>query len=239
MNEATIREAKDAPGPFYTEYGCCTACMAPHAEAPEMMGFDEEEGHCYIRQQPQSTVATYRAIRALWSSEFGCLRYAGGNPAILRRLGETGLADLCDQAIPLEVRPLLRNHVTFSVGGAGPIAGEILQPEIVQVAGAFSTHIQHKRVRFRYTVTPLQVEHTMVTFALSWGYEAHEMTITAGEASTNRLLISHSPTSKDGSQAVSLILDDWLRSDPRFTAIRWYTAQAWHNTEADWQETPV
>lgn len=230
---------KDAPGPFYVQYGCCTACMAPHAEAPDLMGFDQEEHHCYIRHQPQNTGEIYRAIRAVWSSEFGCLRYAGNNPTLLRRLGEAGLAGVCDHAIPLGGLPLLRNHVTFAVDAGDASARAGVQPDLMQLVGAFAHYLADKHRQNTHTLTAIQDEQTRVTFALSWGDDAQEVAITRGEPNTHRVLMAHSPTLLAGSQAVSLILDDWLQRDPGFSAIRWYTAQAWQTALADWQETPL
>ncbi len=240
MSDTFTRHPKNAPGPFYVEEGCCTACMAPHAEAPDLMGFDAEQGHCYIRQQPRGKAETYSAIRALWSSEFGCLRYAGDDPDILRRLVEAGLAYNCDQSLPLAVQPLLRNHVTFAVE-QGAIETETRNLATIRlIASWLSNYIEQKNTRHqRYTLVPLQHESIALTFALDWGYAAHEIRITEGEPNTGRSLVTHSPSRQPGSSAVSLILDDWLRGEPYLRAIRWYTAPAWAASRAEWQETCI
>src|SRR5687767_2663229 len=93
------RHPLNAVGPFYVENGCCTACMAPHMQAPDMMGFDDTVGHCFIKQQPSNDESVYGAIRALWSTETACIRYAGDDPEILRRLAEVGASFLCDAPI--------------------------------------------------------------------------------------------------------------------------------------------
>ncbi len=240
MSDTRIRHPKNAPGPFYVEQGCCTACMAPHAEAPDLMGFDVEEGHCYIRQQPSDKGATYRAIRALWSSELGCLRYAGDDPDILRRLVEAGLAYNCDKSLPLRAKPLLRNHVTFTIEQEAIETEMRSLPTLRLIASRLSTYIEQKNTQYqRYTLTPLQHENTALTFALDWGYDAHEIHITDGEPNTGRRLVAHSPSPQQGSSAVSLMLDDWLRGDTRLQAIRWYTAEAWEESRAEWQETCI
>lgn len=66
-----VPHPKNAPGPFYVVDGCCVTCLAPHAQAPEMMGFDEAEGHCFVARQPVTDDEVYRAVRAVWASDIG------------------------------------------------------------------------------------------------------------------------------------------------------------------------
>jgi hypothetical protein len=35
------------------------------------------------------------------------------------------------------------------------------------------------------------------------------------------------------------MIDEWLRSDKNFTAIKWLSNRAWNQSVAEWQETPV
>jgi hypothetical protein len=237
MSEEHRRHPQNVPGAFYVEAGCCTGCMAPHMEAPEMMDYDEDERHCYVRRQPRTNAELYRAIRAVWSSEFGCLRYAGTNPAMLRRLAEADLAYACDATIPSGGGPLLRNHVTFAVEGAAAPTG---LPDISRVAGWLVDYIEARNTGYKpYTLTFGQHTNTAIHVTLSWSAEAHEITVAYGEPNTERVLIAHSPMPKVGSQGVSLVLDAWLQQDPRIHAIRWYTAHAWHESARDWQATCV
>lgn len=237
------RHPKNAPGPFYVEGGCCLQCMAPHAEAPVMMGFDEKEGHCYVRQQPKTEEEIYQAICAVWASDVGCLRYAGSDREILRRLAEAGCARYCNQPVPEDAKPTLRNHVTFEAKSVEAEQAEVTKALLVSIAASLRASILGRNSSYNSyahtTVTPVREAGDAVTFAYSWGYDQHELTVTLGEPDTNRVLISHSPTIKPGSYSVSLRLDDWLRSEGRFASIRWYTAQAWQRSRSTWQETPV
>ena len=121
-------------------------CMAPHVEAPNLMGFDDVEGHCFVRQQPKTDDEIYRAIRAVGSSEVQCLRYGGNDPDILN--------------------------------------------------------------------------------------------VELGEPATDRFLVHHSPIWEAGSVAVSLMIDDWLRSDSRRSDFRWFTSDQWKRAGDQWQERP-
>ncbi|HUS14557.1 MAG TPA: ferredoxin [Chloroflexia bacterium] len=227
MSRKITRHPRNAPGPFYVAYGECTACLAAHQTAPEMMGYDEAEGHCFVRRQPSGPHETYRALCAVWCSEVAAIRYAGNDPEVLRRLGEAGLAQQCDEPLPVAVRPCLRNHVSFAVKGGLDEPAVTEQGMVVHVAHDFAKHLEQGSVEWwQYRITPFHYAEETLSFALSWGSEAHEIRMTTGEAGTDRLLIAHSPTIKAGSQAVSLILQTWLRGHSRFYDLRWYTADA-------------
>jgi hypothetical protein len=105
--------ARNVPGPFYILDRCCTACMVLHSVAPAMTGFDEQEGHCFVRKQPATAGEFYQAIEAVWVGELGCLRYGGDDPEIVRRLVELGEGSACDRPELTDAIPILRNHVTF------------------------------------------------------------------------------------------------------------------------------
>lgn len=231
MSDERRPHPKNAPGPFYVVNGCCMMCMAPHEQAPTLMGFDDLDGHCFVKQQPQTDEEIYLAIRAVRSSEVQCLHYGGDDPNILLRLVEIGEADACDLRLPTTSVPILRNHVTFAASFAD---------EVWDVAIAFKDYIlslNSERVRFQ--VTHLKRIDRAVEFAYSW-YEDHLYTLSfeVGEPLTDRWLVHHSPVWDVGSVGVSLMLDDWMRSDPRFHDFRWYTSDVWVRAGDDWQERP-
>src|SRR5215203_5773247 len=98
---------KNIEGDFYVEDGCCTACMVPEEYAPDLMGFDESNFHCFIAKQPTNENEVYQAIKMAWASELECIRYSGKNPQILRRLAEAGVPDCCDHKYLIqEIKPL-------------------------------------------------------------------------------------------------------------------------------------
>lgn len=222
---------KNAPGPFYIENECCITCMAPHAQAPTLMAFDDLDEHCFVQKQPQTDEEIYRAIRAVRSAEVQCLRYKGHDPDILRRLDEIGEVEACDYPLPATSGPILRNHVTFASAFAD---------EPWHVAAALREYILSLNSEYvKYEVTHLERDGNVVAFAYSW-FEDHYYTINVerGERLTSRWLVHHSGIWEAGSVGVSLMIDDWLRSDPRFSNFRWYTSEAWDEAGDDWQERP-
>ena len=106
MKEINPNERERYPlnseGDFYVENGICLCCMVPEVDAPELMGFDEGEMHCYFKRQPMSPEELEHAIAAVATSDIQGLRYAGNDEYVLRRLVELGAADCCDAIKPKE-----------------------------------------------------------------------------------------------------------------------------------------
>lgn len=98
MDKARIPHPNNAPGPFYVEKDCCVSCDAPRLEAPDLIGTDDQEYgyHCYFRRQPETSDEIERAIRACAVSCVRAVRYAGGNPRILKRLRDLNSEDSSD-----------------------------------------------------------------------------------------------------------------------------------------------
>jgi len=231
MSDERKPHPKNAPGPFYVENGCCMTCMAPHVQAPTLMGFDDLDGHCFVKQQPQTDEEIYLAIRAVRSSEVQCLRYRGHDLDIQRRLVEMGAADACDLPLATTSAPILRNHVTF----ATTFANEAWDVAIALRDYILSQNSEHVRLQ----VTHPKRKGQVVVFAYSW-YEDryYALSVGKGEPLTSRWLVQHSPIWEVGSVSVSLMIDDWMRRDPRFSDFRWYTSDGWDRAGDDWQERP-
>jgi ferredoxin len=86
----------NVPGDFYVEDRCCTSCAMPFTEAPGHFEY-HHDGHCFVSKQPSSPEETERMAYAIQASELSCIRYAGGDPATLRKLVELGEGGQCDQ----------------------------------------------------------------------------------------------------------------------------------------------
>ena len=84
---------QSAPGDFYVEDEACISCGAPHAVAPDLIGWsvDDETGtngaHCIWKKQPQTPEEFEQAFAAFDASCIGAYRYAGDNPAVRDRIG--------------------------------------------------------------------------------------------------------------------------------------------------------
>jgi len=102
------RFPKNVDGPFFVENGECIACRAPEHEAPDLMAFDEDAGHCYFEKQPSTPAEWERAIRAVCASCCAAVQYGGDDPAILRRISE------------LEGKPLPEKREMFCLLDSAP-----------------------------------------------------------------------------------------------------------------------
>jgi hypothetical protein len=82
---------RSAPGDFYVVNDECIHCGAPHAVAPDLIGWanvrERKPDHCIWKKQPATPYQFEQAVAALDASEVGCYRYAGTDPAIMSRLG--------------------------------------------------------------------------------------------------------------------------------------------------------
>lgn len=80
----------NAPGDFYVENGCCTACDLPRVEAPDLFMYDDDN-HCYICKQPSSDEEVVRILNAMDVQELDCIQYKGRDQKILAGLEERNL----------------------------------------------------------------------------------------------------------------------------------------------------
>jgi hypothetical protein len=62
------------------------SCGAPEAQAHGLMSYDEERSSCFFERQPTTPEEEYRAIRAIWASCCGAVRYGGSDPSVIARL---------------------------------------------------------------------------------------------------------------------------------------------------------
>lgn len=90
------RFPSNAPGPFYVVNGECITCMLPESEAPELMGFDQAQQHCYFQRQPATAEETENAIVAVAVACCSALRYAGDDPSTVQRLKALQSTEQCD-----------------------------------------------------------------------------------------------------------------------------------------------
>jgi hypothetical protein len=86
----------NVPGDFYVAKDECITCMAPEAEAPNLMEFDHAANSCYFGRQPLTADEVDGAIRAVWVSCCQAVRYRGRDPNVQRKLLELGQGDSID-----------------------------------------------------------------------------------------------------------------------------------------------
>ena len=112
MAEVRDRHGRNSAGPFYVENGQCISCGAPESEAGGLMSHDEE-GHCFFARQPTTEDETSAAIRGVWASCCGAVRYGGDDPHVLIRLAELGKSSQCDRQPPAGHSQMTRNLGPF------------------------------------------------------------------------------------------------------------------------------
>jgi hypothetical protein len=239
MAEIIRPHPKNAPGPFYVVDGCCTACDVPVSEAPDLFTYDASS-HCFVKCQPRTENEFDRAFRAVGAAEFECIRYRGNDPAVLRRFAELGSPHLCDVAPPSEIRPVVRDHVTFDAESS-----EHQAMSAVDLAETFRDYLhcrdkQREELgsRFRYRFRPLEGDSTSASFAYSW-YEDEYYSVdfrVIGDAG-RRWLACHGSAARPGARGVSNQIDDWLKSGSKFCAIRWYVGREWRSS-GEWRTSP-
>ena len=233
MSEKSKSYPRNAPGDFYVEDSCCTACDVPFYYAPDLFKYDETELHCFVAKQPTDDQEIYQMIMAVWAAELQCIRYQGDNPQILRRLAEASVPEVCDQQQFVRgIAPLLRNHVTFTDSRS--------QSE-EEIATLLKDYILSRNsVYDRYRATPIKTAQEGATFSFYW-YENNYHEVWCNELSqAGDWHVFHSPTAGEpASYGISQTIDEWLRSDQRFTNLKWFSNQAWKKSQTDWQETPI
>ena len=84
---------ESAEGDFYGINNVFLTCGAPHAVAPDFIGWAKSEDSCIWKKQPETPYELEQAFAAFDAAEIGCDRYAGTNPVIVARIGQ----EYCDQ----------------------------------------------------------------------------------------------------------------------------------------------
>ena len=114
---------QSAAGDFYVVNNECISCGAPHAIAPDLIGWAETAdgfSHCIWKRQPQTPAEVEDAIDVILASEVACHRYAGDDQQVINRLGpEYCDASLRSQPKAALVDPKQPAHSTFALMTAG------------------------------------------------------------------------------------------------------------------------
>ena len=215
----------NAPGDFYVEEGCCLACGASVAEAPDLFAWVEGAAypHCAVFKQPQTKEAFDRAIAAMWSSEVDCIRYRGKDPDILRRIAEMGHADLCDVAPPGDAAPLTRSHVSFR-----NVEGQALD-DAKDIASGFVTFVKQQNTgatAIRYHAEVVGGDQIRAAVRVSWVAD-HDHIVEFERVGPGQWLGVTKPAERLAAIGLSRFVDTWLRADQSFTDLRWFTKEQW------------
>jgi hypothetical protein len=206
------RHRLNVVGPFYVEAGCCTSCGVPNATAPELFG--ETDDSCFVKRQPQTSSEVDRMLRAMITSEVGCIRYAGADPAVIRRLAESGEGALSDVAPPSDIVRAKRDHV-------GLHASVQLTPRAL--ADAFVAHLQTRPMPDRFKTRVVQSSIDRCELAVAWFEDKfHPVTF-------ERSSVPEYPWIIIGLES---LVYDWL-SDGALGQAAFFSAHVWHASRSN------
>jgi hypothetical protein len=206
------RHRLNVAGSFYVEDGCCTLCGVPDVTAPELFG--EANDSCFVKRQPETTAEVDRMLRAMITSEVGCIRYAGVNDSVIRRLAQSGESALADVAPPTGIVRAKRDHV-----GLRPHALLTAQ----SLADSFVAHLGTKPMpeRFRTKFVQASVDHCEV--AVAWFEDQfHPITFQRSAVPGFQWLIV----------GLESLVYDWLADGPLGEAI-FFHAHDWNSSRSD------
>ncbi|NVJ04828.1 ferredoxin [Myxococcus sp. AM001] len=217
MSKQNAPHPKNVAGDFYVVDQCCTACGVPTHHAPETFAFENDQpgASCYVHRQPTSPEEVDRALMVVRCQEFGCIRYRGTNPVILRRLTEADSGDQCDAPLPAGLRPVLRNHVAVEAKSRDARSWE---SDIV--LKRFCQWLTDQR---RHQTTPIIRSGSGASFSFSWTEKNfHPVMASPLGDGPGRWLLQHS-----GNLAASETIDEWLKGEDELGAVRWYSQEEW------------
>lgn len=100
-------------GDWRVDGECCLDCGVPWDVAPDL--FERGPRGCHLMRAPQTPEGIAAMVHVMWGQDLGCIRYAGHDPALLRRLGEAGAGESCDDPYALEWPRVLRTRALLEV----------------------------------------------------------------------------------------------------------------------------
>lgn len=202
-------------GPFYVEDGCCTLCGVPDSIAPELFGVTDD--HCYVKRQPQTSDEQDAMVHVMVSQELGCVRYAGSDESLLRRLAENGEGSQCDVAPPRGTGELRRDHVVFT---AKPDAEPWTPRRLLERLAVFAAG---------WRTTAVFDDGTMATLSVSWFQDKYHRIEAVASNRPGEWLVRH-----HGPPRLGDTLHEWLTQEPFFDSVRWQTKAEWKARGPSW-----
>jgi hypothetical protein len=217
MGEHYARNPNNCEGPFYVVKDECMACGAPELAAGDLMSHDDSS-QCFFARQPSTQNEVDAAIRAVWASCCGAVRYGGSDSTILTRFANLGELSRCDARPAPEPPIILRDRARFEFrnpDGYGSGRSELKQ--IIQFVASSLSNQYTRSSNFR-------IWWSMASFRHHWGGSTFRNSIrfhVRREGTTRwQLSMSENECARTG---MAIAIDNSLRSSPLFQEIRWFS----------------
>jgi hypothetical protein len=218
MDEIPVRHPQNSAGPFYVENGQCISCGAPESEADGLIEHDAN-GHCFFARQPSTENETNAAIRGVWATCCGAVRYGGDDPQILARLAALGMTGQCDGKPLDDHSQTARNCARFEYSvGQGVLSRRSSLGEIIKyIAESLGKNPAYDCFAFRRWLSD-------ASFRVRWGKVANaqgymvRFKVTFESADRWLLRISENEIAHT---AFAIQLDKALQQNADFRNVRW------------------
>lgn len=198
----------------------------PFESAPELFAWmpNEYEG-CYVKRQPANPGEVTQMILAMSSAEVDCIRYAGSDAELQRRI-LTVTEGLIDHPVDgvSKGAALTRLSVTAN-SDVGP----------KQLIAALKSQLKRDNAAgrtYREAHSLLGGDARSLRFA--WAdAQFHLVQADVDKREPGRLALRLRPYAPDHAMhlGLNLVVERWLRADGRFSDFRWWTDEAWRRGE--------
>ncbi len=204
--------------PFYVQADCCTACGVPDATAPELFGTDDDNS-CVVKKQPANPNEVDRMLLTMITAEFGCIRYAGANEEIRRRLAEQGEASLCDMLPDQSIARANFDHAGIKV---------VTCPHSMDaLVNDFKASLSKRAMQYRVRIVSQTSDQCEL--GVCWYEDAiHSVIVRRSNAPEWDWLVVGLP----------FLVEDWLRARSKQIIYGFYTEADWNGARADRRRVP-
>src|SRR5262249_23658152 len=152
-----------------------------------------------------------------------CIRYRGADPEIARRIVEMGQAELCDQPVATDAKPLVRTHVSFALSDKDAL----VRPR--QIAAAFLHYFRNRpRGGSSDKVREVHSDDAQSVVEISW-FEDVFHRVAVERLSGTKWHVQAIPCRPAVAVGLSRLVERWLRDDGRFHDIQWFSDAQWRS----------
>jgi hypothetical protein len=194
--------------------------------------FTYEGPSCRLRRQPGTKDEMNAMIQVLSNQEFGCIRYAGHDAALLKRFGEAGVALSCDDPRASEHEPQFLTHALVTAQEA---------PSSLDV-GQFARRVVDEAVRIlsgpHFDVGRLPDERGVLRLRFAWMKVVVVIAVAPAPAHGPAVGLELEGTPWDAYVQLAMDIDEGLKALPWIQSVRWSTRGDWEAGRPSGRETP-